>query len=112
MGLFSWIKRHPAPPNIPLRGLLVIDEAKDFIPAGKAVACKESLLRLTAQARKYGLGLIFATQAPKSIDHNILTNCSTQFFGKANSPAAIAVEPGCRVLASRINPEERGADGA
>lgn len=44
-----------------------------------------------AQARKYGLGIIFATQAPKSIDHNIIANCSNQFYGRANSPAAISV---------------------
>ncbi|MFQ3613638.1 MAG: ATPase, partial [Cyanobacteriota bacterium] len=53
--------------------------------------CKQSIIRLAAQARKYGLGLIFATQAPKSIDHNIIANCLTQFFGKASSPAAIDV---------------------
>ena len=51
--------------------------------------CKASILRLAAQARKYNLGLIFATQAPKSIDHNIIANCSTHYYGKASSPAAI-----------------------
>ncbi len=91
MTLFTWIKKNPAPTNRPLRGLLVIDEAKDFVPSGKSTACKSSIIRLAAQARKYGLGLIFATQAPKSIDHNIIANCSTQFYGRANSPAAIQV---------------------
>lgn len=91
MTLFTWIKKNPASPDSPLRGLLIIDEAKDFIPAGKSAPCKDSMLRLTAQARKYGLGLIFATQAPKSIDHNIVANCNTHFYGQANSPAAIAV---------------------
>ncbi len=47
------------------------------------------MIRLGNQARKYGLGLIFATQAPKSIDHNIIANCINQFYGQANSPAAI-----------------------
>jgi DNA helicase HerA-like ATPase len=70
---------------------LVIDEAKDFVPSMKAVACRDALQRLAAQARKYGLGLIFATQAPKSIDHNIIANCSTQIYGQANSPAALDV---------------------
>jgi Helicase HerA, central domain len=89
MTLFTWIKKHPAPPERPLRGLLIIDEAKDLVPSGKSVPCKASILRLAAQARKYGLGLIFATQAPKSIDHNIIANCSTHYYGKASSPAAI-----------------------
>ena len=79
----------PAPPERPLRGLLIIDEAKDLVLSGKSVPCKASILRLVAQARKYGLGLIFATQAPKSIDHNIIANCSTHYYGKASSPAAI-----------------------
>jgi hypothetical protein len=80
MALFTWIKKNPAPPEAPVRGLLVIDEAKDFVPSQGTTPCKQSLLRLAAQARKYGLGLIFATQAPKSIDHNVIANCSTQFF--------------------------------
>ncbi len=91
MTLFTWIKKNPAPKGVPLRGLVVIDEAKDFVPSGSNTPCKASLSRLAAQARKYGLGLIFATQAPKSIDHNIIANCSTQFYGRSNSPAAIDV---------------------
>jgi predicted ATPase len=94
MTLFSWVKKHPAPPQQPLQGLLVIDEAKDFIPSGQSAPCRRSLLRLSAQARKYGLGLVFATQAPKSVDHNVIANCSTQFFGRVNSPAAIEVVQG------------------
>ncbi|MEM1256061.1 MAG: ATP-binding protein [Cyanobacteria bacterium P01_H01_bin.21] len=91
MTLFTWIKKNPAPLDKPLRGLLVIDEAKDFLPSQQFTPCKSSLNRLAAQARKYGLGIIFATQAPKSIDHNIIANCSNQFYGRANSPAAISV---------------------
>ena len=94
MALFTWIKKNPAHPEQPLQGLLVIDEAKDFIPAIQTVPCRSSVLRLAAQARKYGLGLIFATQAPKSIHHNVIANCSTQFYGQANSPAAIEVIKG------------------
>ena len=87
--LFAWIKRNPNPPGRALRGLLVIDEAKDFVPARKSTACKESLMRLTAQARKYHLGVVFATQNPREIENTIIGNCSTQYYGKASSPAAI-----------------------
>lgn len=89
MSLFTWVKKNPCPNDRPLRGLLVIDEAKDFVPSQGSTPCKESLIRLAAQGRKYGLGVVFATQAPKSIDHNIIANASTQFYGKALSPAAI-----------------------
>ncbi len=104
MTLFTWIKTNPAPPSQPLQGLLVIDEAKDFVPSGRSVPSKEPLLRLAAQARKYGLGLIFASQAPKSIDHNVIANCTTQFYGKASSPAAI------EVVQTQLR--QRGGDGA
>jgi hypothetical protein len=90
MTLFTWIKKHPAKGR-PLQGLVVVDEAKDLVPSGKSVPGKDALIRLAAQARKYGLGMVFATQAPKSVDHNVIANCSTQFYGKANSPAALDV---------------------
>lgn len=86
--LFSWIKKHPARPG-GILGLLVMDEAKDFVPSGKAVPGKENVIRLAAQARKYGLGLLFATQEPKSIEHTIVSNCSTLLGGKMSSPTAI-----------------------
>lgn len=88
MTLFSWIKKHPADSGT-LRGLLVLDEAKDFIPAVSKSPCRDSFMRLGAQARKYGLGLIFATQAPREIHNSIVTNCSTSFYGKGNAPAVI-----------------------
>ncbi|MFM7439597.1 MAG: ATP-binding protein, partial [Snowella sp.] len=91
MTLFTWIKKNPAPTDKPIRGLLVIDEAKDFVPSIGSTPCKASLNRLVAQGRKYGLGLILATQAPKSIDNNIIANCSTQFYGKVTAPNAIDV---------------------
>lgn len=89
MTLFAWVKKNPDPGDRPLRGLLVIDEARDFIPSGRASTCRESLLRLGAQARKYHLGLVFATQNPKDVDPKLVANCSTHVYGKMNSPVAI-----------------------
>lgn len=90
MTMFAWVKANPATTQ-KVRGLFVIDEARDFVPSGKSVASKDSLIRLANQARKYGLGIVVATQAPRSIDHNIVANCTTQFYGQASSPAAIEV---------------------
>jgi hypothetical protein len=89
MALLTWIKENPAPPSMPVRGFLIMDEVKDFIPAEQSTPCKENLLRLTGQAPTYGLGLIFATQAPRNIEHTLITSSFTQFFGKASSPATI-----------------------
>lgn len=88
MALFSWIKRHPATDR-PLSGLLVMDEAQELAPSGQVTACTESTLRLVSQARKYGLGLLFATQAPKGLHNRIPGNATTQFYGLLSSPAQI-----------------------
>lgn len=90
MLLFRWLKANPTPrENRPLHGLLVIDEARDFVPSGKNSACKESMRTLAAQARKYGLGLVLATQHPKDVDTKIVGNCGTQMYGRMNSPASL-----------------------
>jgi hypothetical protein len=90
MTLFTWIRKHPARAERPLLGILVIDEAQNFVPSQGGGVSKPNLTQLTQQARKYGLGLIFATQMPKGIAHQIMSNCTTQIFGKQNSPTAIA----------------------
>ncbi|MEU8247730.1 DUF87 domain-containing protein [Nonomuraea sp. NPDC048916] len=89
MALFAWIKKHPAGDR-PLGGLFVMDEAQTFAPAvGGATACLRSTLALASQARKYGLGLVFATQAPKGLHNQIPGNAATQFFGLLNAPIQI-----------------------
>jgi hypothetical protein len=90
MALFSWIKKHPATDR-PLGGLLVMDEAQDLAPSGSVTACTVSTLRLASQARKYGLGLLFATQAPKGLQNQIPGNATTQFYGLLNAPVQIDV---------------------
>ncbi|MFD0657544.1 helicase HerA domain-containing protein [Thermocatellispora tengchongensis] len=88
MALFAWIKRNPAGER-PLGGLFVMDEAQTFAPSGSMTACTRSTLALASQARKYGLGLVFATQAPKGLHNRIPGNAATQFFGMLNSPIQI-----------------------
>jgi hypothetical protein len=89
MALFSWIKQHPAG-NRPLAGLLVMDEAQTLVPSGATVACTQSTLALASQGRRYGLGLVFATQAPKGLHNQIPGNAATQFFGFLGAPVQIA----------------------
>ncbi len=85
MALFAWIKKNPAGDR-PLGGLFVMDEAQTFAPSGQTTACTQSTLALASQARKYGLGLVFATQAPKGLNNRIPGNAATQFYGLLNSP--------------------------
>ncbi|GGT23546.1 ATP-binding protein [Nonomuraea spiralis] len=89
MELFVWFKRHPAQDR-PLGALFVMDEAQTFAPAaGGASVSTRSTVMLASQARKYGLGLVFATQAPKGLHNQIPGNCATQFFGLLNAPIQI-----------------------
>lgn len=103
LALFSWIKRHPAGDR-PLGGLFVMDEAQTLAPSGSMTACTQSTLALASQARKYGLGLVFATQAPKGLHNQIPGNAATQFFGLLNSPAQIdAAQEMARAKGSAIS---------
>jgi hypothetical protein len=85
MTLFGWIKRHPSRSGL----LFVIDEAQNFLPSQKPAASLGSGIKLVAQARKYGLGMIVATQVPRGIHNQVVSNCTTHFFGKQNAPATI-----------------------
>ncbi|MDX1978790.1 MAG: hypothetical protein SFV51_00875 [Bryobacteraceae bacterium] len=89
MTLFAWIKQNPSVGAHGMTGLFVIDEARDFLPSVATTPCKNSLLILAAQARKYGLGMVLATQNPKDLDYKAVAQFSTQFFGRANSPQVI-----------------------
>ena len=89
MALFAWVKKNPAGDR-PLGGLFVMDEAQTFAPSSGRTATTDSTLALASQARKYGLGLVFATQAPKGLHNQIPGNATTQFFGLLNAPAQIA----------------------
>lgn len=89
MALFAWIKKNPAGDR-PLGGLFVMDEAQTLAPSGAMTACTQSTLALVSQARKYGLGMVFATQAPKGLHNRIPGNTATQFFGLLNAPVQIA----------------------
>lgn len=85
MTLFGWIRKNPSATGL----LYVIDEAQNFLPSGKATLSLGSGIKLFAQARKYGLGMIVATQAPRGIYNQIVSNCTTQFFGRQSAPATI-----------------------
>ncbi|GLZ41933.1 DUF87 domain-containing protein [Actinokineospora sp. NBRC 105648] len=89
MELFAWVKRNPAGDR-PLGALFVMDEAQTLAASGSLSASTRSTIVLASQARKYGLGLLFATQAPKGLHNQVVGNAMTQFFGRLNSPAQIA----------------------
>lgn len=88
MALFSWIKDNPAGDR-PLGGLLVMDEAQNFAPSRRSTISLRSTLALSSQARKYGLGLVYATQSPTGLHNHIPGNAATQVYGLLNAAAQI-----------------------
>ncbi|MFI8972014.1 ATP-binding protein [Nocardia asteroides] len=88
VALFAHFKTHPAGDR-PLGGLLVLDEAQIFAPTGKDTPATASTLMLAAQARKYGLGIAYATQAPKGLHNKVVSNTAIQFYGRLGTAVQI-----------------------
>jgi hypothetical protein len=86
--LFTWIRHHPAAPG-QLRGLVVADEAHLLAPASGTTACAASTLALIAQARAHGLGLVFATDQPRSLHQQIRAAAATHIVGTLETPAQL-----------------------
>ena len=83
--VYRWMMTSAAAPGRP-RLLLYLDEARDYVPAGAAKPpAKMPLIRLCAQARKYGVACLVCTQSPRSVDYNVFGNCSTKLVGRLES---------------------------
>ncbi len=66
-----------------LRLFFYIDEVADFLPIHpNNPPSKKLLMTLLRQARKYGVGIILATQSPGSIEYKALDNINTLLIGK------------------------------
>lgn len=61
-------------PGLP-RVWMAIDEAHQFVPAGRASLAKEALIRWAKEGRQPGLSLVVASQQPSAIDSEVLTQC-------------------------------------
>jgi DNA helicase HerA-like ATPase len=83
--LFGHFKANPVRDR-PLGGLLVLDEAQIFVPATGSIPSGEITKTLIAQVRKYGLGMLLATQMPKGLHNSVPGNTTSQFIGKLTAP--------------------------
>ncbi len=54
---------------------LAIDEAQEFVPAGRGALAKEPLIQWVKEGRQPGLSLIIASQQPGAIDGELLSQC-------------------------------------
>ena len=66
-----------------LQCVLLLDEARSYLPAGtRNPPAKEILNLLLAQGRKFGLGIIIASQNPGKLDYEAVGQTQTTFLGK------------------------------
>lgn len=64
-----------------LKLLVVIDEARGYLPPVQNPPTKKPILTLLAQGRAQGIGLLIGTQNPNDIDYKALTNVGTWLLG-------------------------------
>ena len=65
--------------------LVVIDEAHNYA-CKTCGSSKEEIARIAREGRKWGLGLVLATQRMVDIDPEIRGNINTWFFSKLQTP--------------------------
>lgn len=68
---------------------VLIDEAHQFVPSGKATLAKEALIRWAKEGRQPGLSLVVASQQPSAIDSEIISQCDVIVAQKLTNSADI-----------------------
>jgi hypothetical protein len=64
-----------------LKLLVVIDEAKGYLPPVQNPPTKKPISTLLAQGRAQGIGMLIGTQNPNDMDYKALTNVGTWLLG-------------------------------
>ena len=89
--LYTWMLSNPSPTP---QAMFYIDEVAPYIPPVKKPACKDSLMLLLRQARKYGVCCLLATQSPGDLDYKALGQIGTWVLGRMRTlQEAWKVEP-------------------
>lgn len=57
---------------------IFIEEAHNFVPSVKNTLCKDIIVKLAREGRKYGIGLCFITQRPRNFDQTSLSQSSNK----------------------------------
>ncbi len=57
--------------------LLVLEEAHNYLKAGENSISSRTVQTIAKEGRKYGVGLLLATQRPSEIDETVLSQCGT-----------------------------------
>ena len=81
--IYRWMLRNASEA---LQLVFIIDEAAMFLPATRKPSCKEPILRLLKQGRKFGIGVMVATQNPGDLDYKGMGQAGTWFLGRLTTP--------------------------
>ena len=90
--LYNWMLKNPLKDDKrALQCGLFIDEVAPYIPPSnvKKPACKDSLVLLFRQARKYGICCIAASQSPGDLDYKAMGQYSNILLGSLYTPQDI-----------------------
>lgn len=60
--------------------IVVIEEAHNYVPSIKSTLCKEIIVRLAREGRKYGISLCFITQRPRYFDQTALSQSGNKII--------------------------------
>lgn len=68
--------------NLPIGGkeqpiLIVLEEAHNYLKQGENSISSKIVQRIAKEGRKYGVGLLLATQRPSELDETVLSQCGT-----------------------------------
>lgn len=82
--LYHWMLKNPPRRGQPggVQAVFYIDEIAKFIPPVRKPACKDALMMLFRQARKYGVSCVIATQSPGDIDYTALDQFGSWNLGQ------------------------------
>lgn len=58
--------------------IIFIEEAHNFVPSVRNTLCKDIIVKLAREGRKYGIGLCFITQRPRNFDQTSLSQSSNK----------------------------------
>jgi hypothetical protein len=70
---------------------IVLEEAHNFIPQAGSTPVSDVLVRIAAEGRKRGLGIVLVGQRSSRIDKNVLTQAGILLLHRVRHPADVSV---------------------
>lgn len=67
--------------------LVVLEEAHNYLQAGKDSISSLTVRKIAKEGRKYGVGLVLVTQRPSELDETVLSQCGTIIALRMNNSA-------------------------